>query len=578
MLTCGELLVQLLEDLGVDTVFGIPGVHTVELYRGLPKTRIRHITPRHEQGAGFMADGYARVSGKPGVCFIITGPGMTNILTAMGQAYGDSIPMLVISSVNRTDQLGLGGGRLHELPSQRAVVSGVSAFSHTLMRPDDLPDVLARAFAVFSSARPRPVHIEIPIDVITAPADHVSRSISAPPARPAPARADIARAVDVLKAATRPIVLLGGGAIDAGADAVALVEALDAPACCTINAKGLLPKGHPLSLGSNQSLVPVRELVLQSDVVLAIGTELGETDYDVVFDGNFRIESTLIRIDIDPEQLNRNYPAEVTVLGDAALSIRALLSELGGDGKGRSVATRGETTECQPERRTHGDIVEHPPLAARSDTATRQAGPRTTGERRAAEVRAQLDTQWPTAWGGQRRVLEVLQETLPDAIIAGDSTQPVYSGNHLFEPTRTRSWFNSSTGYGTLGYALPAAIGAKIAAPQRPVICLIGDGGIQFTLPELASAVEADRPIIVLLWNNRGYGEIKRYMQNRAIELIGVDIYTPDFRLLASGFGCEYDRAQSFEHLRDLLQKATDARRPSVIEVNEDALFLTADT
>ena len=151
MATCGEALVRLLEAYGVDTVFGIPGVHTVELYRGLPATRIRHVTPRHEQGAGFMADGYARVSGKPGVCFIITGPGMTNILTAMGQAYGDSIPMLVISSVNRTEQLGMGQGRLHELPSQQAVVAGVAAFSHTLLHPGQLPEVLARAFALFAA-------------------------------------------------------------------------------------------------------------------------------------------------------------------------------------------------------------------------------------------------------------------------------------------------------------------------------------------------------------------------------------------------------------------------------------------
>src|SRR4051812_18582680 len=173
MKTVGMYLAELLAAYGVEVIFGIPGVHTVELYRGLPNTPIRHVTPRHEQGAGFMADGYARVSGRPGVCFIITGPGMTNILTAMGQAYADSIPMLVISSVNQTAQLGMGGGRLHELRSQRDLTSGVTAFSHTLMRPDDLPAVLSRAFAVFSGARPRPVHIEIPIDVITAAADHV---------------------------------------------------------------------------------------------------------------------------------------------------------------------------------------------------------------------------------------------------------------------------------------------------------------------------------------------------------------------------------------------------------------------
>jgi acetolactate synthase-1/2/3 large subunit len=535
MLTCGELLVQLLEDLGVHVVFGIPGVHTVELYRGLPATQIRHITPRHEQGAGFMADGYARVSGKPGVCFIITGPGMTNIMTAMGQAYADSIPMLVISSVNKTEQLGMGGGRLHELPSQRNLVSGVAAFSHTLMRPDELPAILSRAFAIFNSARPRPVHIEIPIDVITAPADHVDRKLGAIPSRPAPCPGAIARALNLLNSAQRPLLLLGGGASDAGDVARGLAEALDAPTACTINAKGVLPRGHPLALGSNQSLLPVRELLVNSDVVLAIGTELGETDYDVVFDGNFRIEGALIRIDIDPEQLNRNFAADVAILSDARMAMNALLA---GQGKRAKYSTESP------------------------------------GTRRAADVRARLEAQWPASWADQRRTLEILQHTLPDVIVAGDSTQPVYSGNHLFEANHPRSWFNSATGYGTLGYGLPAAIGAKLAAPDRPVVALVGDGGLQFTLPELASAVEAGTAIIVLLWNNRGYGEIKRFMQNRDIPAIGVDIYTPDFLAVAAGFGCRAERASSFEHLRRLLQSAGDSARPWVIEMIEDAEFL----
>jgi len=538
MLTCGELLVHLLEHAGVDTVFGIPGVHTVELYRGLPATRIRHITPRHEQGAGFMADGYTRVSGKPGVCFIITGPGMTNIMTAMGQAYADSIPMLIISSVNKIEQLGMGGGRLHELPSQRNLTSGVTAFSHTLMRPDELPAVLSRAFAIFASARPRPVHIEIPIDVITAPADHVGRKLGAIPSRPAPCPTAVARAVEVLKAAQRPLICLGGGAVDAGAEAVSLVEALDAPTLCTINAKGLLPKGHPLALGSNGALAPVRELLLDSDVVLAVGTELGETDYDVFLDGNLRIGNTLIRIDIDSEQLNRNFVADVAILSDAKLAMHELLVRLG-------------------PHKVHS--------------------PDSPGKRRVSEVRTRLEAQWPVAWRGQRRTLAVLQDALPNVIIAGDSTQPVYSGNHLYDPSLPRSWFNSSTGYGTLGYGLPAAVGAKLAAPGRPVVALIGDGGIQFTLCELASAVEANAPIIILLWNNRGYGEIKRYMQNKNIPVIGVDIYTPDFLALARGFGCHAERASSFEHLRVLLQTAARAERPTVIELVEDAGFM-ADT
>lgn len=535
MSTCGEVLVELLEAYGIDTVFGIPGVHTVELYRGLPNTSIRHITPRHEQGAGFMADGHARVTGKPGACFIITGPGMTNIATAMAQAYADSIPMLVISSVNHTHELGLGGGRLHELPSQRQMMSGVTAFSHTLMRPDELPAVLARAFAVFASARPRPVHIEIPLDVITAPADHVGRKIAALPSRPAPAPQAIAQAAALLQTARNPVVLLGGGCSDAAREATALVECLNAPTLLTINAKGVLPSGHPLSLGCNQSLEPVRAMVAGADVVLAIGTELGETDYDVVFDGGFSLPNRLIRIDIDAEQLSRNYPADVAILSDSGLAMRALRLQL-----------------------------EHSSFNAAGD-----------GYERTVAVRAAFEQHWPQPFRAQHQVLQTIQEALPNVIIAGDSTQPVYSGNHLYEASAPRSWFNSSTGYGTLGYGLPAAIGAKLACPERPVVALIGDGGIQFTLPELASAVEAGAPVIVLLWNNSGYGEIKRYMENRDIPAIGVDIYTPDFLAIARGFGCHAEAATSFDNLREQLLSAADRNRPTIIEVREDADFIT---
>lgn len=537
-MTCGELLVHLLQELGVEVVFGIPGVHTVELYRGLPATRIRHITPRHEQGAGFMADGYARVSGKPGVCFIITGPGMTNIATAMGQAYADSIPMLVISSVNKTHELGMGGGRLHELPGQRELIAGVSAFNHTLTRPDDLPAVLSRAFGLFKSARPRPVHIEIPIDVITMSADHVTRRLGAIPHAPSPSPAAVMAAVQLLATAQRPVLLLGGGAIDSNAQALA--EALDAPTAYTVNAKGILPPGHPLALGSNQSLVPVRELVLQSDVVLAIGTELGETDYDSVFDGQFRIPGKLIRIDITPEQLHSNFPADLAILGDARLSVAALLAAL---------TNRGQ--------------------AFASDSP---------GVHRAAAVRARLEADWPRAWAPQRHLLGILQKTLPEVIIVGDSTQPVYSGNHLYEARSVRTWFNSATGYGTLGYALPAAIGAKLAAPTRPVIALIGDGGIQFTVAELASAVEANASIIVLLWNNHGYGEIKQYMKKRGLPTIGVDIYTPDFLTIARGFGWRAERARSVDHLRELLTTGATSGGPTLIEVLELDEFLGPPT
>lgn len=536
MATCGEVLVKLLEDYGVEQVFGIPGVHTVELYRGLARSSINHVTPRHEQGAGFMADGYARTSGKPGVCFIITGPGMTNITTAMGQAYADSIPMLVISSVQTRSQLGGGRGKLHELPNQSALVGGVAAFSHTLMSAAELPGVLARAFALFQAGRPRPVHIEIPLDVLVEEADELLASIPVHIDRAGAAPAAVRRMTELLAGARRPLILAGGGAIDAAAELTELAELLDAPVALTINAKGMLPSSHPLLIGSTQSLVATRALVADADVVLAIGTELAETDYDVTFAGGFEIPGKLLRIDIDADQTVRNYPPHVALVADSRNAAQALLGAL--------------SQQALAERRNDW------------------------GQVRAARLRDELAATWDAPTLAQTRFLETVLHELPDAVFVGDSTQPVYTGNLTFNPERPRRWFNSSTGYGTLGYALPAAIGAWLGGgieggARPPVVCLIGDGGLQFTLPELASAVEAHTPVIVLLWNNQGYEEIKKYMVNRAIEPVGVDIYTPDFIGVARALGCAAEAISSVEQLRGALRAATDRQGPTLIEVDQ---------
>jgi acetolactate synthase I/II/III large subunit len=536
MATCGEVLVKLLEGYGVEQVFGIPGVHTVELYRGLAGSSINHVTPRHEQGAGFMADGYARTSGKPGVCFIITGPGMTNITTAMGQAYADSIPMLVISSVQSRSQLGGGRGKLHELPSQSNLVAGVAAFSHTLMSASELPAVLARAFALFQAGRPRPVHIEIPLDVLVENADALLASEPVSVSRAGAAPEAIAQMVSLLAAAKRPLILAGGGAIDAAPALARLAEQLEAPVALTINAKGMLPSRHPLLIGSTQSLVATRALVAEADVVLAIGTELAETDYDITFAGGFEIPGALLRIDIDPDQTVRNYAPQVALVSDADTAVQALLAGL-----------------CNKE------------------LAPRRAD---WGHTRAAALRETLATTWDDATRGQTVFLQTVLDVLPDAVLVGDSTQPVYTGNLTLNLEQPRRWFNSSTGYGTLGYALPAAIGAWLgraseAHARGAVVCLIGDGGLQFTLSELASAVEARTPIIVLLWNNQGYEEIKKYMVNRSIEPVGVDIYTPDFIGVAKALGCAAEPVAGVEELKAALRKAGDRQGPTLIEIDQ---------
>ncbi len=398
MATCGEVLVKLLEGYGVEQVFGIPGVHTVELYRGLAASPIEHVTPRHEQGAGFMADGYARTSGKPGVCFIITGPGLTNITTAMGQAYADSIPMLVISSVQSRNQLGGGRGKLHELPNQSALVAGVAAFSHTLMSAAELPAVLARAFALFQAGRPRPVHIEIPLDVLVENADAVLDSQPVQIARAGAAPRAVVQMVDLLAAAQRPLILAGGGAIDAAPALIRLAERLEAPVALTINAKGMLR-------------------------------------------------------------------AQLSAQGRPGLRLT---------GGGRSLARRARLPEPGRASRRLGTSTRSGP-ACRTRTATR----------------------------AQTRFLETILDVLPDAVLVGDSTQPVYTGNLTLNPQHARRWFNSSTGYGTLGYALPAAIGAWLGRSAKrdergAVVCLIGDGGLQFPGAGQRGRGEhaGDRPVV----------------------------------------------------------------------------------
>lgn len=526
MTTCAQSLVQLLEGYGVDTIFGIPGVHTVELYRALHGSRLRHVSPRHEQGAGFMADGYARASGKPAVCFIITGPGMTNILTAMGQAFADSVPMLVISTTSRREHLRLGHGHLHELPDQRAMVSGVCAFSHTLQSPAELPELLARAFAIFSCARPRPVHIEIPLDVLDMPAvalDCLPRSL---PQVPVPAPAALAAAASLLGAAKRPLILAGGGASRTATLLQQLAEQLQAPVALTINARGLLPSGHPLLLDGVQSSEHGRALFDEADVILAVGTELGETDYDFFARGAVQFKAPLIRLDIDPMQVMGAQRATVALVGDAGEGLRALLAQ---------------TAQVTPRGSWAVESV--------------------------ARVNQTERSSWSAKQQGMQDLLDLLRNSLPTPIIVGDSTQPVYQGSFGYQAPAANSWFNASTGYGTLGYGLPAAIGAKLACPQRPVVALVGDGGLQFSSSELIAAREAGVGVIVLLWNNHCYAEIRDYMVGRQIPPLGVDILPPDFQAMARSFHVAHYAPSSADALRGLLADLAGSSEPVMIEL-----------
>jgi acetolactate synthase-1/2/3 large subunit len=488
--TLGAFTAQLLAKRGVDTVFGIPGVHTIELYRGITDAGITHITPRHEQGAGFMADGYARISGKPGTAFVISGPGMTNILTAMGQAYADSIPMLVISAVNAHGRMGSGEGWLHELPDQRGLASGCAAFSRTIHTPDELERAMGDAFSVFSGQRPRPVHIEIPTNLLKEPVSAATNA-AGQIFPPAPTEQAVAAIAKKLTGAKRPLILAGGGSKRAAIRDLA--ERLDAPVVMTTNGRGALPPGHALAVPVTPSLPRTRKLIAEADCVLALGTELGSTDYDFNEDGGFSAPGFLIRVDLDSRQASRTIPADMAVIADTGETVLALLARL-------------------PQKAT-----------------SRQGSARVA---EALEDIAALDSHFRS----DLKLLDEIRDALPNAPIVGDSTQLTYAGNMGFAATKPGFYFNSATGFGTLGYGLPAAIGAAVAH-GGPVICLIGDGGLQFCLAEMASAKEIEAPVIMLLHDNKGYGEIKSFMQAHQMSPLGVDIYTPDLIAIAKACG-----------------------------------------
>jgi 5-guanidino-2-oxopentanoate decarboxylase len=524
-LTGGQALVRLLANYGVDTVFGIPGVHTLELYRGLPGSGIRHVLTRHEQGASFMADGYARVSGKPGVCFIITGPGVTNAATGIGQAYADSIPMLVISSVNHTASLGKGWGCLHETQDQRAITAPITAFSAVALSADDLPELIARAYAVFDSERPRPVHISVPLDVLAAQVsrdwsnDVVRRPGRGPASSPA-----LEAAVAKLQSARRPMIIAGGGALNAQQALHELSTRMAAPLFTSVAGKGLLAPDAPLNAGSTLCVEPGWNLIAEADVVLAVGTELADTDF---WRERLPLKAELLRVDIDPRKFNDFYPCAVALHGDAQQTLAALLERLSPTPRDASAAIAAVAALREAVKAGHGPLQ-----------SIHQA------------------------------ILERIEAELPDnAFISTDMTQLAYTGNYAFDSLAPRSWLHP-TGYGTLGYGLPAGIGAKFGAPQRPGLVLVGDGGFLYTAQELATAVEElDSPLVVLLWNNDALGQIRDDMLGLDIEPIGVLPRNPDFAALGRAFGCTVSQPQSLAELQTDLRHGFKRNGVTLIEL-----------
>jgi acetolactate synthase-1/2/3 large subunit len=543
-MTIGEALVKYLEARGVDVIFGIPGVHTIELYRGLAQSSIRHITARHEQGVGFMADGYARVSGQAGIAFVITGPGMANMLTPMAQALADSIPMLVISGVNQQDSLGKGLGHLHELPNQQDLCAQVATTSTQINQQSELIPALDQAFEDFIVRRPAPFHIQIPTDVMNQSFDwdddlfskfSDQKLLTAAyrtnlASTPAPQQAAIDSAVKRLIEAKSIVMLAGGGAKNSAESLQSLAETFAAPVILTTNGRGLMHQ-HALCVPASPSLESVRQLIRKADCVLAVGTEMGFTDYDAYRDDNFPVIPHLIRIDICADQLERQ-AAELRLLGDANIVLTKLLNH-----------TQTEAHTASPE-------------------SVEQAHKHASIARDAAFAELSTDYREHIA------LLNTLRDYYPNTYFIGDSTQLIYAGGLYYDHDKPGGWFNAATGFGALGYAIPAAVGAAIAKPENRIICIVGDGGAQFTLPELMTAVQEKLDITFVVWNNQGYLEIETSMASVNIDAVGCDPQPPIFEHIAKACSIPFaECTKSTFSLQAALIALADIDGPTMIEI-----------
>ncbi len=541
MASTGEALIRLLADYGIDTVFGIPGVHTLEFCRALsddgrPGT-IRHVRARHELGAGFMAEGWARATGRPGVAVVISGPGVTNAATALGQCWADSLPLLLISAEAESASIGRGRGVLHEISEQRRATEPLTALSVSVRRPEELPEALARAFALFACDRPRPVHISVPIDVQEAPAGEGWQAVE-PPAPPAPDPATLAAMAARLAGAERPLIIAGGGATGAGAAVRRIAEALEAPVATTIAGKGIVPDSHPLALGAAMVRREGVELIAGADAILAIGTELAETD---CFEAPLRLTGTLLRIDRDRAKLAGEPLAAIGLCADARPAAEALATRLEAAGPARPRPGWGREAAAALRARLRG------PGARLSE-----------GERRHV------------------RLLEAMRAALPDETMwFVDATQPAYTGAFAMPMEAPRRW-HYPTGYCALGCALPGAIGASLARPGEPVVALAGDGGFMFTAPELLTAADLGLSLPVVVWDNGAYGQIRDDMRARGIAPVGVGGLGPDWRALAAACRAAHAEPADGEELGAALRAALAAGRPTLIRVDAAAPWLGA--
>jgi acetolactate synthase-1/2/3 large subunit len=518
--TGGGAIVSALIDHQIDTVFGLPGAQIYGLFDALAQQQptIRTIGARHEQAAAYMAYGYARASGRPGVYAVVPGPGMLNTGAALLTAYGANAPVLCLTGQVPSSYLGRERGHLHELRDHLGVLGALTKWAERIEHPTQAPLLVARAFQEMLSGRRGPVALEAPWDVFTREA-RVARQAPLPLfPNPEPDSDQIQAAATILATAKAPMIFVGGGALAASEAITELAERLTAPVVSFRAGRGVVSDDHPMGL----TIASGARLWRHCDVALAIGTRLEVPEMR----WHHRPPGLkLVRIDIDPGEMRR-VPADVCIVADAEPAVRALLPELSRQG----VRTSGRAHE----------IAEAKSAVARA----------------MQEVQPQVD------------YLRVIREILPaDGFFVDEMSQAGFTSWFAFPVYRPRTFVSS--GYqGTLGFGFPTALGVKACFPDRSVVSITGDGGFMFAVQELSTAVQYRINLVTIVFNNSSYGNVRRdQQQSFGGRLLGADLTNPDFVKLAESFGVVAHRVASPRALKPALEQALSASAPRMIEV-----------
>ncbi|MFW6175074.1 MAG: thiamine pyrophosphate-binding protein [Chloroflexota bacterium] len=525
-MTGAQALVEALEAEGVDTVFALPGVQIMAAFDAMHGSeKINLIGVRHEQATTYMADGYARVTGKPGVALVVPGPGALNAAAGLLTAYSTSSPVLLISGQIPSASLGKHEGQLHEISEQLDVFRPITKWNTRVTSVEEVPGAIREAFRQMTTGRPRPVEVEIPPDVLAGEGDvRIEKPVHDPVQEPS--RADIESAARALTRSRRPAIAIGGGALraDAGDTLAEVAEALQAPIVSTQQAKSVMPNSHPLYVGVHYAGIGVSgELLGESDVILAVGTRLQIRDFKLSPD------QTLIQIDVDPEELAKDHGASVKINADARAALRSLAHELAETG------AADETREPRAER-------------------YRQK------YREMLKRRAAPQVEWVQA---------VREATARDAVIVSGMTNTGYWSHMAYYVEQGGEYISPGYG-GTLGYGFPTALGAKVAAGDREVVALCGDGGFMYAVQELATARRYGINLATVVFDNGAYGASRWDQRHRYGDReIGTEFFNPDWETLARAFGVRCFSADSPEGLEAALKQALSLKEPVLIAVRQ---------